>query len=120
VARLQRFEGKSDRGERIAGRIGNRGEHMTYAERSAATRIRDDEHMIYEMGSISQYEDGSVLDCVAMTTYTAEEVVTGVAVHFEPAILFNRPNLYLKDLRRNAKAAVRKGTTENFAPLVKW
>lgn len=92
---------------------------MTYAERSAATRTRDDEHMIYEMGSVSQYEDGSVLDCMTMATYTAEQVVTGIAVRFETAFIFNRPKLYLKDLRRNAKAALKKGTTGNLAPFVK-
>ena len=92
---------------------------MTYAERSAATGTRDDQHMIYEMGSISQYEDGSVLDCLTMTTSTAEEVVAGISVQFEPAFIFNRPKLYLKDLRRNAEAALKNGTTRNLAPSVK-
>jgi hypothetical protein len=94
---------------------------MTYAERSAATRTRDDEHMIYEMGSVSQYADGSVLDCLTMTTYSAEQVVAGITLRtlrFEPAFIFNRPSLYLKDLRRNAKAALKNGTTRNLAPFV--
>ena len=93
---------------------------MTYAEHSAATRTRNDEHMIYEMGSISQYDDGSVLDCLTMTTYTAEDVLAGIAVRFEPAGIFNRPKLYLKDLKRNAKAALKNGATENLAPFVNW
>jgi hypothetical protein len=41
---------------------------MTYAERTAATGQRDDDHMIYEMGPTSQYEDGSVLNCLTMRT----------------------------------------------------
>jgi hypothetical protein len=92
---------------------------MTYAERSAATRTRDDQHMSYEMGSISQYEDGSVLDCVTMMAHTAAEVVAGINVRFEPGFIFNRPKLYLKDLQRNAKAALKNGTTRNLAPRVK-
>jgi hypothetical protein len=91
---------------------------MTYAEHSAGTRTREDEHMIYEMGSISQYEDGSVLDCLTMTTYTAEDVLAGIAVRFEPASMFNHPKLYFKDLKRNAKAALKNGTTKNRAPRV--
>jgi hypothetical protein len=93
---------------------------MTHAERSAATRTRDDEHVIYEMGSVSQYEDGSVFDCITMMTYTAEQVVSGIAIRFEPALILNRPKLYLKDLRRNAKAALKNGRTGNLAPFVKW
>ena len=93
---------------------------MTFAERSAATRTRDDEHMIYEMRPISQYEDGSVLDCVTMTTCTAEEVVTGITMHPEPAVIFNRPKLYLKDLKRNARAALKNGKTRSLAPFVDW
>ena len=93
---------------------------MTHAERSAATETRDDDHMIYEMGSISQYEDGSVLDCTTMTTYTAEEVVAGITIHSEPVVIFNRPKIYLKDLRRNARAAIKHGKTKNLAPLVYW
>ena len=93
---------------------------MTHAERSAVTRKRDDEHMIYEMGTISQYEDGSVLDCLTMTTYTAEQVVGGITIYPQPALIFNRPKLYLKDLKRNAKAALKNGKTENLTPLVDW
>jgi hypothetical protein len=93
---------------------------MTYAQQTVATRERDDDHMIYEMGSISQYEDGSVLDCVPMKAYTAEQVVAGINVTFQPAAIFRRPNLYLKDLKRNAKAALKNGKTENLAPLVEW
>ena len=93
---------------------------MTFAERSASTRTRDDEHMIYEMGSISQYEDGSVLDCTTMTTYTPDEVVAGISIYPEPAVIFNRPKLYLKDMRRNALAAIKHGKTKNLAPLLYW
>src|SRR5215469_13032652 len=45
----------------------------TYAERSI-TDGRDDEHIIYEMFVISQYEDGSVLNCATKQAYSAEEV----------------------------------------------
>ena len=93
---------------------------MTYAEQTVATRERDDDHMIYEMGSISQYEDGSVLDCVQMKSYTAEQVATGINVAFQPAAIFRCPNRYLKDLKRNAKAALKNGKTENLAPFVNW
>jgi hypothetical protein len=90
---------------------------MTYAERAAANRERDDKHMIYEMMNISQYEDGSVLECITMTTYTAQEAAAGVrGVRFDgtPATL----KLFVKDLQRNAKSALKQGKTENLAPRV--
>jgi hypothetical protein len=94
---------------------------MTYAERTKQTEQRDDEHMIYEMGSLSQYEDGSVLQCTTMQTFTAQEVLaTGVPLQPEPSAIFPHPALYLKDLKRNAKAAIKDGKTENRAPLVNW
>jgi hypothetical protein len=94
---------------------------MTYAERTQQTERRDDEHMIYEMGSVSQYEDGSVLQCTTMQTFTAKEVLAmSIPLQPEPSAIFQRPALYLGDLKRNAKAAIKNGKTENRAPLVNW
>ena len=94
---------------------------MTYAEQTKATEKRDDEHMIYEMGSVSQYQDGSVLQCTTMQTFTPEQVAAMTRpLQPEPSAIFRRPALYLKDLRRNAKAALKHGTTENLAPFVEW
>jgi hypothetical protein len=94
---------------------------MTYAERTKLTKERDDEHMIYEMGSVSQYEDGSVLQCTTMQTFTAQEVAAmGQPLQPEPSVIFRRPSLYLKDMRRNAKAAITNGKTNNLAPFVEW
>ena len=94
---------------------------MTYAERTVLTEMRDDEHMIYEMGSVSQYEDGSLLDCLTMTSYTAEEVESMTEpIQPEPAAIFHRPEVYLKDLKRNARAAIKKGKTKNISPFVNW
>lgn len=94
---------------------------MTYAERSKATEERDDEHMIYEMGSLSQYEDGSALECETMTTYTAEEIFAlAVPIQPEPAAIFGHADRYLKDLKRNARAATKYGKTGNRAPFVNW
>lgn len=47
----------------------------TYAEVSARLCVRDDKNMIYEMFELSQYSDGSVLNCQLMKTWTAQEVV---------------------------------------------
>ncbi len=94
---------------------------MTYAERTKLTEQRDDEHMIYEMGSLSQYEDGSVFNCVAMRTYTPEEIVFMTeAIQPEPAAIFSRPQAYLKDLKRNARAAIKHGKTKNRSRFVNW
>ena len=49
---------------------------MTYAEVSIQGG-RDDEQMIYEEYNLSQYMDGSVLNCLTMTTYTAQDVIDG-------------------------------------------
>jgi hypothetical protein len=87
---------------------------MTYAEKTATTGTRDDEHMIYEMGPTSQYEDGSVLICTSMTTYTPQEVARGIAV---PSFGFSGKAIS-KDLQRNARAAIKYGKTENRARLV--
>jgi hypothetical protein len=78
---------------------------LTYAEQTAATGQRDDVHMIYEMGPTSQYEDGSVLNCITMTTYTREEVAAGIEV---PAFGGSAKKIS-KDLQRNAKAAIKHG-----------
>lgn len=78
---------------------------MTFAEASIH-RGRDDDHMIYEEYNISQYIDGSVLNCLTMTAYTAHEVVDG-AVNLAGLPPFG--DKYQKsvaaDLRKNAKKA---------------
>jgi len=90
---------------------------MTYAE-AAAVNGRDEEHMIYEMMNISQYEDGSVLDCLTMTTYTSAQAVSDTAIAYAgDQRLGNRVR---KDLRRNARSAIKNGKTENRAPFVNW
>lgn len=80
---------------------------MTHAEASIHGG-RDDAHMIYEEYNISQYTDGSVLNCLTMTTSSAQEVIE------ERVNLSGLPPFggkYLKsvaaDLRRNAKTATR-------------
>ena len=89
---------------------------MTYAEQTAAAGERDDLHMIYEMGPTSQYEDGSVLNCLTMTTYTPEEVAAGIEV---PPFGVSARRIS-KDLQRNAHAALKHGKTNNLAPFVQW
>ncbi len=89
---------------------------MTYAEQTAATGVRDDLHMIYEMGPTSQYEDGSVLNCLTMTTFTREEVAAGIDV---PQFGVSAKRIS-KDLQRNARAALKHGKTNNLAPFVEW
>ncbi len=85
---------------------------MTYAENTMQTRERDDEHMIYEMFNLSQYEDGSVLDCIPMRSYTAKQVVDGECDSLKTA-----KNI-IDDLKRNALAAIKHGNTMNLAPRV--
>ena len=92
------------------------GNKMTYAEQTAATGQRDDQHMIYEMGPTSQYEDGSVLICTTMATYTREQAAAGIAV---PPFGGSAKRIS-KDLQRNAKAAIKQGKTRNLAPFVNW
>jgi hypothetical protein len=60
---------------------------MTYAEQTATSGQRDDEHMTYEMYQFSQYSDGSVLDCQTMITYSAVEVVNRLPELFLRAFL---------------------------------
>lgn len=97
---------------------------MTYAEQTWKRGQRDDEHMIYEMYMFSQYSDGSVLDCYQGITYTAKEVATGTDVVQKPpkadAAIRKLTRAINGDLRRNAKAAVKNGTTKNLAPFVQW
>jgi hypothetical protein len=80
---------------------------MTYAEASIHGG-RDDAHLIYEEYNISQYTDGSVLNCLTMTTYTAQNAIDGVV---NTAGLPPFGDKYLRlvaaDLRRNAKKANR-------------
>jgi len=94
---------------------------MTYAEQTAANGQRDDEHMIYEMFEFSQYSDGSVLECRTMTTYTAEEVWLGkviVTPRQTCSLNYKMAKDISDDLKRNAKAALKNGTTKNRAPRV--
>ena len=89
---------------------------MTYAEQTAVRGQRDDVHMIYEMGPTSQYEDGSVLICTSMTTYSPEEAAAGIDVP-----KFGVPGKRIsKDLQRNARAALKHGKTKNLAPFTRW
>lgn len=81
---------------------------MTYAEASIHSG-RDDHHMIYEEYSISQYTDGSVLNCLTMTTYTAQGVIDGaVSLAGLPPLGDMYQKAVAADLRRNAKKAIRK------------
>jgi hypothetical protein len=89
---------------------------QTYAEQTAATGKRDDEHMIYEMGPTSQYEDGSVLICTTMRTYTREEAAAGIEVR----PFGGSAKKISEDLQRNAKAAIKHGKTKNLAQFVNW
>jgi hypothetical protein len=89
---------------------------MTFAERAAETETRDDEHMIYEMGPTSQYEDGSVLICTTMTTYTPKEVAAGIDV---PQFGCKAKEIS-KHLQRNARSAIKHGKTANRAPFTRW
>jgi hypothetical protein len=72
---------------------------MTYAE-SAKMNGRDEEHLTYEHLNISQYADGSVLDCLRMETYTVKQIV---------ARTFALPNVtedVIADLQRGATTAL--------------
>jgi hypothetical protein len=89
---------------------------MTYAEKSKSTKTRDDEHMIFEMFNISQYKDGSVLDCLTMRTFTAAEVVEGDVIGCVDCSPASRSKVYAA-LSINAKAAIKNGITENLAPM---
>lgn len=81
---------------------------MTYAEASIHGG-RDDDHMIYEEYSISQYTDGSVLNCLTMTTYAAQDVIDGtVNMAGLPLLGDKYQKAVAADLRRNAKKATRK------------
>jgi hypothetical protein len=81
---------------------------MTYAEASIHGG-RDDDHMIYEEYNISQYTDGSVLNCLTMTTYTAQDVIDGtVSMAGLPPLGDKHQKAVAADLRRNAKKAYRK------------
>jgi hypothetical protein len=95
--------------------------NITYAEMAKKYGSRD--MMIYEMYNLSQYADGSVLNAMPTTinpwrTLTAQEVVDGKAV-----IQADRNSAAVKtakditaDLLRNAKAALKNGSTTNLAP----
>jgi hypothetical protein len=89
---------------------------MTQAENSKING-RDDGTMIYEMYWLSQYTDGSVLECVNMQTFTAQEVVDGACDGYG-TMIGQSGKAVIGDLRRNAKAAIKNGTTSNLAPRV--
>lgn len=74
--------------------------------------------MIYEMMNISQYEDGSVLDCLTMTTYTAAQAESDVTIAYAGDQRLGKR--IRKDLKRNARAAIKNGKTKNLAPFVDW
>lgn len=76
---------------------------MTYAEASILGG-RDEHHMIYEEYSISQYTDGSVLNCLTMTAYTAHDVLDGkVAMAGLPPFGEKYLKAVAADLRKNAE-----------------
>lgn len=80
---------------------------MTHAEASIHAG-RDDDHMIYEEYNISQYADGSVLNCLTMTTYTAQDVIDGgVSMAGLPPFGEKYLKSVAADLRRNAMKATR-------------
>jgi hypothetical protein len=91
---------------------------VTYAEQSKANESRDEAHMIYEVMNVSQYEDGSVLECQFMSTYTAAQIVSGIIVRCAASPQTTKQ--VTKDLVRNAKAAIKNGKTKNLAPIVNW
>lgn len=91
---------------------------MTYAEQTKASGTRDEEHMIYEMMNVSQYEDGSVLECQLMSTYTAVQIASGMIIRC--AASPKTTQQVNKDLVRNAKAAMKHSKTQNLAPKVNW
>lgn len=78
---------------------------MTYAEASIHGG-RDDNHMIYEEYNISQYTDGSVLNCLTMTAYTAQEVIDGkMNLAGLPPLGGKYQKAVAADLRKNAMTA---------------
>jgi hypothetical protein len=90
-------------------------EKQTYATKSI-NGGRDDEHMIFEMFNLSQYEDGSVLDCDTMKAFTAQQVVDG-AVNKCDCSKVTASKVFAA-IRKNTKAAIRNGVTTNLAPRV--
>jgi hypothetical protein len=99
----------------------------TFAEQTKDSGVRDDERMIYEMMHISQYSDGSVLDAEFLKTFTAQQVAESATVivlgdgdysGYHPENL-KLGKLIAGDIKRNAKAAIKNGTTTNLAPRVK-
>lgn len=80
---------------------------MTYAEASIIGG-RDDDHMIYEEYNISQYTDGSVLNCLTMNTYTGQEVVDRkINLAGLPPFGSKYEKAVTAELRRNAERANR-------------
>jgi hypothetical protein len=73
---------------------------MTYAE-STKMNGRDEEHLTYEHLNFSQYEDGSVLDCLRMKTYTAKQIVDRTFA------FSNVTEDVIADLQRRATTALR-------------
>jgi hypothetical protein len=97
-------------------------EEDTMAETAAETGTRDG--IIYEMLQWAQFEDGSVFNSLRTTinptpTFTAQEIVDGLfVIHSDNPDGEKLGNIVMKDVIRNAKAALKDGTTKNLAPRV--
>ena len=93
----------------------------------------NDVEKIYEMFNISQYCDGSVLNCLTGRTYTARQVIDAhkagqpeynmmdgvLGFPDEPKGMTKLVRDIFNDIRRNAKAALKNGGTRNLAPRVR-
>jgi hypothetical protein len=96
---------------------------MTMAEIAAEQGTRDG--VIYEMYQWSQFEDGSVFNALRtninpIATFTAKQVVDGVFVIVSDNPLGEKlGRVIMSDMLRNAKAAIKNGSTANLAPRVK-
>jgi hypothetical protein len=92
------------------------------AEQAAETGTRD--HLIYEMYQWAQFEDGSVFnslrtDINPTATFTAQEVVDGLfQIKSDNPTCKKLGKIIMRDMLRNAKAAIKNGTTKNLAPRV--
>ena len=92
----------------------------TMAEQAAETGTRD--HLICEMYQWAQFEDGSVFnslrtDINPTATFTAQEVVDGLfVIHSDTPHCEKLGKIIMRDMLRNAKAAIKNGTTKNLAP----
>jgi hypothetical protein len=84
----------------------------TMAE-TAAVNGRDEANMIYEMYQISQYADGSVLNCLLtdinpQATFTAQEVVDGkFVINADNPLGAKLAKTIMRDVKRNAEKALK-------------